>query len=44
MTARCCGALGCTETDGLVVIDHPDHGELVVCEDDAGRYEVVGHV
>lgn len=40
---RTCGALGCTDPAD-VVIDHPDHGERVVCDDDADGYEVVDDV
>jgi hypothetical protein len=42
-----CGAMGCTadsEADTLVVIDHPKHGERVVCQRHARNYEVVRHV
>ncbi|WP_167837253.1 hypothetical protein [Halosimplex halophilum] len=38
-----CGCLGCTEP-AAKVIDHPEHGERVVCEDDVGDYEVVRDV
>lgn len=38
-----CGCLGCTASAD-VRIDHPDHGERVVCDDHADEYEVVAHV
>jgi hypothetical protein len=38
-----CVCLGCHD-DAAVVIDHPDHGRRVVCEDDAEGYEVVDDV
>ena len=41
--APVCGALSCT-ADGEVVIDHPDHGERVVCADHIDSHEVVGNV
>ncbi|QLG47917.1 hypothetical protein [Natrinema halophilum] len=38
-----CGALGCTEAAD-VVIDHPERGEIVVCNDCTSGYVVVRHV
>ncbi|WP_277540206.1 hypothetical protein [Haloarcula laminariae] len=38
-----CGSLGC-HADAAVVIDHPDHGERIVCEGCAAGHEVVRHV
>ncbi|WP_196219585.1 hypothetical protein [Halorubrum sp. BV1] len=38
-----CGAFGCTES-AEHVIDHPDHGERVVCDDHADAGEAVGDV
>jgi hypothetical protein len=38
-----CGCFGCTE-DADVVIDHPERGEIVVCEDDTDGHEVVRRV
>lgn len=35
-----CGCLGCQDVAGAV-IDHPTHGERVVCEGHVGSYEVV---
>ncbi|WP_176696675.1 hypothetical protein [Haloparvum sedimenti] len=40
---RTCGCLGCTDP-AAVVIDHPDHGRRVVCEDDAKDHKVLRHV
>lgn len=42
-----CGAMGCTTDstdDDLVVIQHPTHGERVVCPKHARGYEVVRNV
>ena len=42
-----CGALGCSTDsldEDLVVIDHPKHGERIVCPDCATGYEVVDDV
>ncbi|ACM56338.1 hypothetical protein [Halorubrum lacusprofundi] len=41
--APVCGALGCSD-DADVVVDHPNHGERVVCADHADGQEVVGDV
>ena len=38
-----CGALGCT-ADADTVVDHPDHGERVVCADHAENHEAIGDV
>jgi len=38
-----CGALGCTDPAD-VVIRHPKHGDLVVCDECTGGYVVIGHV
>ena len=38
-----CGALGCTH-EATVVIRHPKHGDIVVCDDCTGGYVVIGHV
>ena len=38
--APVCGALGCSD-DAEVVVDHPDHGERVVCADHADDLEVI---
>ena len=38
-----CGAFGCTDS-AEYVIDHPEHGECVVCDDHAGDGEVVRDV
>lgn len=38
-----CGALGCGNP-AAAVIDHPHHGERVVCATHAGPYEVVRDV
>ncbi|WP_175480068.1 hypothetical protein [Natrinema salaciae] len=38
-----CGSLGCTD-DADVVIDHPKHGELTVCDCCATGYMVVRRV
>ncbi|WP_276254085.1 hypothetical protein [Halomontanus rarus] len=38
-----CGALGCPE-DADVVIRHPKHGKLTVCEDHAEDHKVVRDV
>jgi hypothetical protein len=42
-TGPICGAMGCT-VDADVVIDHPERGELVVCDDHAADHEVIRHV
>jgi hypothetical protein len=42
-----CGAMGChtdSHDEDLVVIQHPTHGERVVCREHAADYEVVRHV
>jgi hypothetical protein len=39
-TGPICGAMGCT-VDADVVIDHPEKGELVVCNGHAADHEVV---
>jgi hypothetical protein len=41
--SRICGCLGCANP-AYAVIDHPKHGERVVCEEDVRGYEVVRHV
>jgi hypothetical protein len=38
-----CGALGCTDVAD-VVIDHPKHGERIVCGGCTGGYPVIRHV
>lgn len=38
-----CGCLSCTDSAD-VVIDHPRHGERVVCDGHADGYEVVEEV
>jgi len=38
-----CGALGCTDVAD-VMIRHPKHGDLIVCEGCTGGYVVIGHV
>lgn len=38
-----CGAISCTEP-AAVRIDHPDHGERVVCSDHAEGYPVLEEV
>ncbi len=38
-----CGALGCTE-DADVVVRHPERGDLVVCDDHTGGFEVIRDV
>ena len=38
-----CVCLGCT-ADASKVVDHPEHGERVVCEDCSGEMEIVSHV
>lgn len=38
-----CGCLGCDE-EALWIIDHPQHGQIVVCSTHARSYEVVAHV
>ena len=38
-----CGAFGCTDP-AEHVIDHPENGERVVCDDHAGDGEVVADV
>ncbi|WP_188977150.1 hypothetical protein [Halocalculus aciditolerans] len=38
-----CGCGGCTDSAD-VVIDHPDHGERVVCEQHIRGYPVIRHV
>lgn len=38
-----CGCFGCRET-AEYVIHHPEHGERVVCEEDARDYEVIRRV
>ncbi|WP_323192390.1 hypothetical protein [Halostella sp. PRR32] len=38
-----CSKLGCTD-EAAAVIDHPDHGERVVCDDHADDGEVIRHV
>ncbi|QLH75776.1 hypothetical protein HZS55_15985 [Halosimplex rubrum] len=38
-----CGCLGCTDP-AAKVIDHPEYGERVVCEDDVNGHEVVRDV
>jgi hypothetical protein len=40
---RVCGAKGC-RSDADVLIDHDDHGQLVVCEGCASGHRVIGHV
>jgi len=37
---RYCGALGCRE-DAAAVVDHPDHGEVTVCDEHAKTYSVL---
>ncbi|WP_226040869.1 hypothetical protein [Natrinema sp. DC36] len=38
-----CGALGCTDPAD-VAIDHPKHGERIVCGGCTGGYPVIRHV
>lgn len=38
-----CGALGCNDP-AEVVIRHPEHGDVVVCDGCTGGYVVVSHV
>ena len=38
-----CGALGCAEAAD-VVIRHPQHGDVVVCESCTGGYVVIQHL
>lgn len=38
-----CGALGCRHPAD-VVVDHPEHGERVVCEDCTDGHEVIRRV
>lgn len=38
-----CGAIDCTEPAD-VVIRHPEHGSLIVCDECSGGYEVVQRV
>lgn len=40
---RYCSALGCRSM-ATAVVDHPDHGERFVCEDDARDFPVVRNV
>jgi hypothetical protein len=43
IAAPVCGCLGCTEP-ATAVINHPDHGRRVACDDCATGYEVVDDV
>lgn len=38
---KTCGCLGCAR-DATVRIDHPDHGERVVCETHAEGFQILG--